>query len=245
MITIVTGWSPSGWDDYAHRFASTFQKYWPEDVRCISFVEKVVEAPRIESINLDTIPGFVGFKSRWTESALARGRTVCANWKEKDRQKGYNWRFDAMKFCKQCFIPYAAMQIIDTEYLAWLDADVVTFRQVPVKKIIELLPRGRDVAYLGRGKKHSEIGFQLYRNTQATANMLKLWSDLYEADEIFTLKEWHSAFAFDHARVTSKIAGHDMTPGGDGHVWFQSPLGQWLDHLKGDRKKVGRSFERR
>jgi hypothetical protein len=75
--------------------------------------------------------------------------------------------------------------------------------------------------------------------------MLKEFFDLYASDRIFHAKEWHSAYAFDLARTSTGVEGHDLTPGGSGHVWFQCEIGRYTDHLKGARKARGRSAERR
>lgn len=256
-ITVCTGWSPAGWLEYGRRFAETFARFWPREVELVVYGEEPVELPRGEFRPLDSIEGCIEFLRRH-DNPIARGLTpspdAAGRWKASALAAGYNFRYDAWKFCRQGFIPYdAACQLSvldDPQLLLWLDGDVVTHAPIPMAFLGSLLPAGRELAYLGRGEKHSEIGFQLYRvdardRADRVGQMLSIFRDLYATDEVFRLREWHSAYVFDEARRRSGVIGHDLTPGGSGHVWHQSPLRLYTDHLKGKRKQKGRSDERR
>jgi hypothetical protein len=248
-IVVVTGWSPAGYREYGRRFVETWSRFWPRSVELVVYVEEPCDLP-LGAIarDLAAVPGVQEFLRVHGADAEARGRAVLPTWKESARRMGYNWRFDAVKWFRQAFIMRDAAaglwQGADT-LLCWLDGDVVTHRAVPLEFLPSLLPRGRCVAFLGRGDKHSEIGFQLYR--PAAFPMLECWSSLYESGEFKRHKEWHSAYLWDVARrATLEPADwHDLTPGGHGHVWHASVLAQYTDHLKGERKKHGRSPERR
>lgn len=242
MLTVITGWSPSGWDEYGRLFVHTFERYWPADVALISYVETPpppTELPRTKRWRefrlLDTIP-----EARKTlafyDNPQARGRVPAPSWKRGALEAGYNWRFDAWKFCRQGLIPLAAAQQLDRgDLLLWLDGDVQTTRAVPAGFIETLLPVGYDVAYLGREPKHSEIGFQLYRIPHAVP-MLAEFQSLFVTGGILREQEWHSAYAWDIARVRSGVRAHNLTPGGSGHVWQSSVLERYMTHNKGDRK---------
>lgn len=266
MLTVCTGWSPAGYVEYGRRFFETFDAYWPADVDLVVYGEERVALPsscgrRTEFRLLGEIDGCMEFLQRH-DNVIARGQapdaTTAAKWKPKHYTARYNFRFDAWKFCRQGFIPFDTFIHMPDRYgvggqrdlLCWLDGDVVTHARVPPRAVENLLPPGKGVAYLGRGAKHSEIGFQLYdvsgldRGEGPAARMLEMFRDIYATDEVFKLKEWHSAFVFDEARRRTGVAGHDLTPGGEGHVWHQSPLRAWTDHLKGKRKAKGRSDER-
>jgi hypothetical protein len=244
MLTVISGASPKGMAEYGRTFLDTFAKHWPADVRLLFYTEEPMAMPRGENRLIWDIPGCRDFIERHRDNRAANGREPVPGWKERDRKAGYSFRFDAWKFCRQGFIPYAAAQEVGEGLLCWLDGDVVTHRDVPAGFVEGLLPRGASVAYLGRGQKHSEIGFQLYRLPDALP-MLKHFRDIYSSDAVFELPEWHSAHVFDTARRESGITAHDLTPGGSGHVWHQSPLRHYTDHLKGDRKAAGCSPERK
>lgn len=253
MLTVVTGWSPAGFEEYGRRFLHGFNRFWPASTQLVVYGEQPVPLGRGEFRRLDVIPGCAEFLRKY-DTPAARGQVPHPGyehrWKPKHRVDRYNFRFDAWKFCRQGFIPHHAAGLLedredgDRHLLCWLDGDVVTHSAIPRGFIEGLLPPGYAVAYLGRGEKHSEIGFQLYDVTLA-APMLEEFSRIYASGEVFRLKEWHSAWVFDEARRRTRVPAHDLTPGGHGHVWHQSPLRAMTDHLKGKRKAKGRSDERR
>lgn len=255
-LTVVSGaWGPRR-AEYAGPFVEAFHAHWGAEVRLQLFTDQAVRLPelpgRLHMLNRSIgaeCPGYLEFMARHMGSPRAAGREVSPKWKEKDRRLGYNWRFDAVKFAGQAFVPEAAARDLeDGDVLCWLDADVIAFRHVP-EGFIESLIGSDDGAYLGRAPKHSEIGFWAIRINDGARRFLRRFADLYREDAIFELKEWHSAFVWDHARRWAEAEGlirmRDLTPGGSGHVWFQSPLRSCLDHLKGNRKAAGRSKERR
>lgn len=230
-LTVCTGWSPSGWIEYGRKFAESFAKFWPSSVDLVVYGEEPVELPRGEFRRLNTIPGAAEFRAKYADDAKANGRVP----------GGYNFRWDAWKFSPQGFIPQHAAQHCQTEYLCWLDGDVETFTRIRDGFIQELLPDKACVAYLGRNQ-HSEIGFQLYRLPDAMP-LLDEFARMYRSGDLFRLREWHSAYVWDHARKVSGVRAHSLSSG-KGHVWFRTPLGSVMDHKKGKRKATG-SEERR
>jgi hypothetical protein len=236
MLTIVTGWHPKGWKEYAWRFHETFPEFWPRDVRLVTYTEAPQELGRIECRSLWDIPHAKEFIETYRDDKRANGREVMPFWKESAKARGYNFRFDCWKFSRQGFIPYDALLKCDTEFMAWFDADVITTRPVPKGFVESLMPAGNHVAYLGRVPKFSEIGFQLYRNSAEGLAVAKAVRDTYISRKVFELKEWHSAFVFDYAVRAAGVPHHNLTPGGHGAVWQMSPLAKYTDHLKGKRK---------
>lgn len=248
-VEIASGFSPAGFEEYGRAMLRGFAAHWPADCRLTLYTEQDVELPAasrpaIRQRNLwRDVPRAASFRDRHHANPLAKGYG-------RDGAQEYNWRQDAMKWFRQVMIAHDAAArccpaFPDSEQLfVWLDGDVMTHRDVPAGLVAELLG-GADVAYLGRAPKHSEIGFLAFR-LPAALPLLRLWCDLYASDRIFQLREWHSAFAFDHAReaVRPLVRSRDLTPGGRGHVWHSSPLARYTDHLKGARKAAGRSPER-
>lgn len=240
MLNVITGWSGAGWRQYGEIFLRSYLKYWPTSVLLTVYVEEPFKVSKncrhgIIQRFLWDIPG-----ARATvdalDTTLYRGCEPKPGWKERAVATGYNFRFDARKFCRQGLIPLDAATFCDPgDLLLWLDGDVATTRQVPEDFIPSLLPRGFDLTYLGRDPKHSEIGFQLYRLPEAVP-MLAEFSALYTTGSILREKEWHSAYAFDIARRRSGIKAMNLTPGGSGDVWETTVLKRYMTHNKGDRK---------
>lgn len=248
-LTAVTGFSPSGKIEYGDRFLETFDRHWPADVKLFAYVESGgFPSGRATLMHLQLCDGIHAFLQRHKDNLAAQGRAPTASWKQSAREAGYNFRFDAYKFCRQCVIPdHAAMLLPDGDVLCWLDADVVTFADVPDGFVNGLLGDG-DLVHLGREPKHSEIGFWAVRLNDMTRKFLADFAETFTSDRVFSLKEWHSAYVFDECRrrfMTFGGKSKDLTPGGTGHVWFQSPLAQYTDHLKGSRKSRGKSAERK
>jgi len=237
MTTVVSGFNPQGYRTYGHQFLKTFDQFWPKDFKLVVYVEeKVPWAGRAEQRLLSSIPGVEEFIAKHQGDPVKCGK----------QGTEYNFRFDAVKFCRQCFIPHhAALSLPDDEVLVWMDADVVTFNKVP-DNLVQIMLADHEICYLGRPPKHSELGFWAVRLGHYPRAFLKRFADTYREDSVFELKEWHSAFVFDHCRsLYPGMRQRNVTPNGRGHVWFQSPLGAFSDHLKGKRKLAGRSPERR
>ena len=71
---------------------------------------------------------------------------------------------------------------------------------------------------------------------------------MYRTDSLFNEIEYHDSYLFwvlqkkytERGMQSFNISeGHPHIPGG--HVFINSPLGAYMDHLKGARKVVGRS----
>lgn len=258
-VIVTTGWHPAGYHLYGKNFADGFAKFWPANYDMAAYVEQPVNLLRGETRSLWCCPGVGEFIARHQDNPEACGRKPNERWRPKHRTRGYNFRFDAVKFCRQLFIPshasaIASVRAIETrgdpadDIIVWLDGDVVTFKTVP-DEFIELTLGKADLCYLGRTHMHSEIGFWACRNNERGRLFMDSLAKTYESDAVFGLSEWHSAWVFDHCRAERQKNGLkvlNLTPNGQGHVWFQSPLREFSDHLKGDaRKKMGKSPERR
>lgn len=251
MTTIVTGL----WGGHVQRFAGSFTKglaqYAPEIPVCVFIDGPYVPPGRYAQLfTMGQTNGWSQFMARHENHAAAHGRSPTPKWKRGAIESGYYFKFDAVRFAGQAFVPEAmADALSDGELLVWLDGDVQAFAPIP-KGFFDELVGDEDGAYLGRGGKHSEIGYWCVRLSPRSRLFLHRFAELYRSDELFELKEWHSAFVWDHARREAEAVGgfkmRNLTPHGHDHVWFQSPLGKYLDHLKGEkRKRRGSSPERR
>jgi hypothetical protein len=247
--TICSGFSPSGLAEYGATFMRTFDQFWPQDTDLAVYTEQPCTGPdRVMIRSLWDCPGEREFLTRHRHNKAAHGREPTPSWKEGDRRRGYSFRFDAVKFSRQCVIPLAASKHLpDGDILAWSDADVVAFKPLP-RRFISGLLGDADGVYMGRQRKHSEIGFWAVRLAPDTRVFLEMLADTYVTDGVFGLGEWHSAFVWDTCRRNVEAHGvtfRNLTPRGHDHVWHQCDLGLYTDHLKGGRKALGRSPERR
>ena len=74
---------------------------------------------------------------------------------------------------------------------------------------------------------------------------MQYWTDLYISDKIFKELEWHDSYVF--WQCVKRIAPNDGVDIGKGagakgpHVFINSVLGGYIDHMKGKRKVLGKS----
>lgn len=266
MTTVCTGFHPAGYEDYARDCLRSLNKFWG-GLDLLVYTEEPVRAglPMGEERSLWDCDGASEFVERHRDNLAVRGKAPYYRkvdgmkqpidlWSPKDHRQaavqGAAWRFDAMRWFKQCMIPeHAAADLPDGDILCWLDADVVAYKPIRPNLIEDLLGDA-DLCYLGR-PHGSEIGFWAVRLGPLTRKFLGRFAGMYRDDKFFDQKEWHSAYLFDRVRGKFEDLGmkaRNLTAGGsNGHIWFdaRSPLRDCgLDHLKGDRKRLGRSPER-
>lgn len=252
-ITVVTSFSPAGHEQYGRRFLQTFDQHFAGEIDLVVYAEEQFPHHHGGSLEVRSLFGIdlaVDFIEQFKDDKLASGREPTPVWKSKDRADGYSFRTDAVKFCRKVFaITDAADRLLrarsEDQLLVWLDADVVTHARVPSRFFIDLLG-DHDVAYLGREGTHSECGFLTFR-IPAAVPLIERWQRFYADGTFLRAREWHDSYLFDLARAElHRLRYRNLTPGGRGHVWFQSPLAAHFDHLKGpSRKTLGYSQERR
>ena len=245
MTTIVTSWGPHGWTQYASKFCRTFEDNWPASVDLVCYVEEPVSVKRAELRDLMSVHPCRDFLRRHKDNLTVQGKVQQPCWKSNERAQGNSYRTNAYKFGRKTFAIRDAALKLGTGILCWMDADVVTTHRVPEDWLADLLPSDTDCAYLGRPGSYSECGFIAFRLPQSMP-LIERWTRYYEADEFLAEREWHDSWLFDRARERCpSVRCHNITPNGRRHVWHESPLTRWADHMKGAwRKELGHSPER-
>jgi hypothetical protein len=140
-----------------------------------------------------------------------------------------------------------------------MDADTVVHSPWSYQQFQECLPDTSWITYVGRGKGSQtwpECGFYgLNLKSIVCQEFLAEFKRMYENAEqgIFTLPEWHDSYVFGEILNRMKFTApnvldysaemylREAKTGGGGHPLINSKLGQWIDHMKGDRKNLGRS----
>lgn len=250
--TIVTSFHPAGLARYGQRMIDTFDRHWPRRVPLLVYAEDCVPqmpSDRVTVLDLHaTSPDLVAFKQRHSNNPVANG-TIAKDTSVPFKDNHFKW--DAVRFSNKVFAVIHAATTVATDWMIWLDADTLTFRDVPEDFLDSICDNSAMACYLGRQEKyHSECGWVAYnlRHPQLLPFM-SAWRDLYVKDQLFSLREYHDSFLFDELRRRFQAQGthfHNMTPvlgkKGPGHPFIASELGRYMDHLKGDtRKDLGRS----
>ena len=215
---VVTTYADRHWESHAKRCVETFNQFW-QDIPLRQYMDHQLED-----------------QSDWLYEFKQRHRHRSTD----------NYRFDAVRFAHKVAAVELAFRTGTADVLVWMDADCVTHAPVDAEWLEGLLGDA-DFALLKRDKKYSETGFFLLRRNERGLEYLRNVVWLYRTDELFELAEWHDSWAWDHVRkwmerdrsiTTQSLSG---LAGGTGHPLVNGPLGTRLDHLKGDRKRSGRS----
>ena len=179
----------------------------------------------------------------------------------KDRHRGnlrrnghtgtrYDFRYDAVKFAHKVAALTDAGLRLNKGVLIWLDADTFTHAEVTTRWLETLFPEPSYVAWLDRENCYPECGFIMLRcGHRSHLSAMEKYRDLYLSDNVFGLRETHDSFVFQQLIESMVRRGEIEAPvslSGDrrwSHPFVNGPLGACMDHMKGDRKRKGRSHK--
>ena len=225
---------------------------------------------RIQWIDLNTAePELLKFKNKHKNDPVANGELEeieggvrrPAELQVKggnDKNKG-SFLWAAVRFANKVFcVVNAVRNSKEYDYVVWIDGDTFSFRPIPMDFFEKLLPQDTMLTYLGRenpnlndGGKYPECGFVGYNlKHPEMQNFINDWEKLYVTDEVFKLLEWHDSYVFWHltkkyrkeSPYQIKVNDIGYWKGVKGHhVFVNSELGEYMDHMKGKRKKIGTS----
>jgi hypothetical protein len=229
----------------------TFIQHWPATVQLMVYAEDCVvaeSAPNLQILDLaQASPELMAFKHKWKDVPRANGDISAdpVRNQRKDAGKGFKW--DAVRFSHKVYSIFHCAKNAQTDWLIWMDADTVCHSPITHADLAKLCPDTVDLCFLGRRGKYTECGlYAMNLRSLRTQNFLTQFQKYYDEAEqgIFTLAEWHDSFVFDAVRkhlplVEVDWSGHLIT--GEGHPLINSDWGAYLDHLKGDRKTLGKS----
>ncbi len=260
-ISVVTTFHEAGLKEYGQRMINSFCENWPEEVTLHIYPELC--NPAISNHNhitlkrLEELPDLMAFKNRWRDVPKANGDVSAdpVRSRRKDAGKGFKWH--AVRFAHKVYAIFHCARETDADFLVWMDADTICHSPITMQDLYRMIPADSELCYLGRKGKYSECGlYAMNLRSQNVQNFLKEFQRVYDDAEngIFLLEEWHDSFVFDAVRrkfpqmrqLDWAAHLHDLRPQlgnstGEGHPLINSDWGAWLDHLKGGRKKLGRS----
>jgi len=246
--TVITTFNANGYAKYGRRMIQTFLQNWPVDLVVYAEGCNVTEtAPNLLVRDIAVVTDLTAFKQQWQNVPRANGDVSAdpVRSQRKDAGKGFKW--DAVRFAHKVYSIFHCAKHIDTDWLIWMDADTVCHSPITQEDLERLCPETSDLCFLGRRGKYTECGlYAMNLQSLRTQNFLTQFQKYYDQAEqgIFTLAEWHDSFVFDAVRkhlplVEIDWSGHLIT--GEGHPLINSDWGAYLDHLKGDRKTLGKS----
>lgn len=236
-LSIVTTFSADGFHSYAERMLRSLDSCWPAGTDLHLYVNGDCPVshsswvPKNANLWLADVTQFTSFAQARVGEKMRRG---------------YNYKWDAIKFAhKPLAIHHALHNVQDGDVLVFLDADTFTHSVIPDDFLQQVMPNRAQISYLGREGMHSECGFLAIKVSKHVRAFWALARQMYLSKQIFDLPEWHDCAVFDFLRekFEKSIRFHNLSPWGKAgqHVFINSILGAWMDHMKGPRKAIGRS----
>ena len=264
-IKVVTTFHNEGYELYGKRFLESFAENVDKKIKMFCFTENCDPInPDPDQITIESqefvLPKLMSFKRKWRNEPKANGippDDIKAR-RPRDHHKKFKW--DAVRFANKVYSVFEACER-STDWCVWMDADSYIHTPWSYEQFIDLLPRDKWITYVGRGKGSQtwpECGFYgLNLNDVICKDFLKEFERVYQDPDngIFLLEEWHDSFVFGdilnkmkeyHPQVldySAEMYVRTAKTGGGGHPLINSVLGNWIDHMKGDRKNVGHSLK--
>ena len=243
--TVVTTFNAEGYKTYGRRMIQTFLQTWPKDILLRVYAEGCVvteTAPNLQVLDLEGVSeDLVAFKNKWRNVPKANGDIGPGS-----ERKAFKWQ--AVRFAHKVYAIFHAARHATTDWLIWMDADMVCHSPITVPRVAHFFPDDRELCFAGRSNKFSECGlYGMNLRREPIQKFLTEFQRMYDDAEngIFKLSEWHDSFVFDAVRKQCDLkeldwTGHMIT--GEGHPLVNCEWGRWLDHLKGARKTSGQSW---
>lgn len=249
------------YDFYGKNFLVEFSKYSSKDIKLFIIFEgeHPEEAMHIGD-NIIIVPLICPehqiFMRKFGHLEEAKGLRIKIF--DENGQKKINfhndYRFNAVRFSFKPFAIYQSLDYIpnDLDYLIWTDADLRCKKKFSAEDLLQFMPDSDQImSYLGRKEAYSECGFLGFNiKNMDTRKFIKRVIDVYHTGEIFSYAQWHDSFIWDVVRVAYenqlKLKFKDISGEGfeKAHVYINTGLDEFFDHLKGPERKVaGKSFE--
>jgi hypothetical protein len=259
MLTLITSLNQKLFLEYGKRFIESWSRHAGDGLRLIICVEGAVEGlndiARSESVLVCSLESAAQQRFRRKYGRFFQtsgGMPIRLSDSNSSFTIQYNYRFDALRFSFKAFSYYRVLHELklESEFIGWIDSDVVCLKPFSLTTLSDVLPRNGEVAsYLGRSSfpkplAYSECGFVAFDYTNASARKFILdFISMYDTGDVFLNEEWHDSFLFDVLRkryeangaVFRNISGEHHA---SEHPFILSPLGKFFDHLKGPRRKI-------
>lgn len=230
---LVSSFSAKGAELYGYRCVSTFREYWPQPM--VVYVDQKMEMEGVDLRLTYHIPQWLQVRRRLPFMGHPYG------WKP----TSFIW--NAAKFGVKPFVWLDAAKELEDGILTWVDGDTVAIGRAP-KGLTEDILDGAWVGYLGRGVMHPEMGYVSFRIPEALP-LIKRCCQIYSTRQYRHMTDgWTDCHVFRAALLSAdmqKIRNNslDFTSSLHPGVWRSSvdavalsPVGQYMEHLKGDRK---------
>ena len=246
-MRVVTTAHKEGLEQYGKAWLDG-RKHWPKGTEFYWYTEgydlplQADELAMVEQAGAGSTDGFINRRE-------LNEQTEFVNWKL--RHAGYVapiWKFNVVAYAHKVFAMIDATR--DYSGVAvWLDADCVTYRDIP-EGLVESFVKDAYIAHYARPGRWTETGFYVIDcSHKAHREFMDFMADVYLRDRFKTLHHWTDCFVLDAAirRFVSAGSIKAFSLSGEkdkeAHPMAVTEMGQYIDHRKGWRKEVPRSPE--
>ena len=263
MIDLVTTFNENIFNEYSKNLVNSFIEKSDDSLRLNIFYEGDFEEIK-QKYNHNNKIRFYKFNSndwnvfynKFGHLAEANGFKLNKNSEKNGFDIDASYKWNAVKFSFKVFSIYLASKLDQISgKIAWIDADTICIQEISKNNIEKFLPKNDELmTYLGRDSfpasyPHSEtgfIGFNLLH--EQFSSFIKTAISFYTTGEIFALKRYHDCVVYDTTRTIFEMAGNKFRNlsgkfTSDDHPFVKCELGNYFDHLKGQRKTLGFSPE--
>lgn len=238
------------WAEYPKESIASWLKYLPQDLPILIGLDPCPKLPQTEDWIIPLCEERTKAQTLYISRNFADEQIEFLK-RNKEKKDNKDYRLDYVRFSFKVFTLYQAMLFAmenehESDYLIWLDADVILKKELDYSKIDEWLPKDAVASYLGRKDwDHSECGFMVFNLKKGGKEFIERLHKMYLIDEVLTLPQWHDSFVFDRIReefnkandkdvflnLTPEVAGRD--------VFDNCVLSEFMEHKKGPRKFKG------
>lgn len=252
---VITSFNWEGYQRYGKRFVETWLEYWPKSIGLTIYYEgeefdgfdfpKGISWHPMETVEF--LPDYLDGVRRFPIMNGIVGSV-------------YDINFDA-RMGRKTFMQVHACRKYGGKVF-WIDADTVHTKHIPEAFLDTCLPDNKFCCFLGRdGWYFTESGFIGFNAEHPIAKkFLRDYVHVFIVGSIFTQAPqfnekgqylgggWHDCIAFDLMRGFSYREGHEGefvnlaagVPKGTMHPFQNCAPGEFMAHLKGDRKNTGK-----
>jgi hypothetical protein len=243
-FSVVTTFNKTAYDLYAKKMVSSFDEFWDSNIFLNIYLEDL-ETPKNDfskRINFfsfnNEVDGWYKFREQFFFKELNKP----------DKGPNSFYKYSAIKFAHKVYAIKKQLEKNSSDYLIWLDSDVVTIKNIEINFLNSLINDQNYLSYLGREhiNFHSECGFLIFNTKHNFHNQFWInMSQMYEQGLLFNEKEWHDSYIFDVVRLRMETEGLKnfniskislKNTKDTLNVFDNSILGEFMIHFKGNKK---------
>ena len=263
-FSFCTTFNQTGYDKYARNSLFQFDRSLPEEVNYYAYVQSAVvdlELSKIRLLDFDAeVNGYKEYKKKYFGKKPQTTKTYQA------------YEYQHIRFCHKVYavLSHFEDRKDDRRYIGWIDADVVPKKPIPLTFFNSLVKEGCFMSLLERQHAHAdytyaECGFMVWDTTLGeTKEYFKRVREQYDKGVMFAKYldiGWHDSIIWDYEmramRSSDLVKTYNLSQPSQRakiqldeyevkkhHPFVKGMLGEYMDHLKGERKDIGFSEER-